>query len=71
MMIPLKALSSFMGPTAGIGDAFFFNCLRVIAAGIAIGLCSQANSGCSVIYPDLWMLPDRSTLVSFESWLQV
>lgn len=28
---------------AGIGDAFFFNCLRVIAAGIAIGLCSQAN----------------------------
>ena len=27
----------------GAGDAFFFNCLRVIAAGIAIGLCSQAN----------------------------
>ena len=34
---------ALMGPTAGIGDAFFFNCLRVIAAGIAIGLCSQAN----------------------------
>ena len=32
-----------MGPTAGIGDAFFFNCLRVIAAGIGIGLCSQGN----------------------------
>ena len=30
---------ALMGPTAGIGDAFFFNCLRVIA----IGLCSQAN----------------------------
>ena len=34
---------ALMGPTAGIGDAFFFNCLRVIAAGIAIGLCAQAN----------------------------
>lgn len=34
---------SLMGPTAGIGDAFFFNCLRVIAAGIGIGLCSQGN----------------------------
>lgn len=34
---------ALMGSTAGIGDAFFFNCLRVIAAGIAIGLCSQAN----------------------------
>ena len=32
-----------IGPTAGIGDAFFFNCLRVIAAGIAMGLCSQGN----------------------------
>ncbi len=32
-----------MGPTAGIGDAFFFNCLRIIAAGIAIGLCSTGN----------------------------
>lgn len=34
---------ALMGPTAGIGDAFFFNCLRVIAAGIGIGLCSQGN----------------------------
>lgn len=34
---------ALMGPTAGIGDAFFFNCLRIIAAGIAIGLCSQGN----------------------------
>ena len=35
--------ASLMGPTAGIGDAFFFNCLRVIAAGIGIGLCEQGN----------------------------
>lgn len=34
---------ALMGPTAGIGDAFFFNCLRVIAAGVAIGLCAQGN----------------------------
>ena len=33
----LKA--SLMGPTAGIGDSFFFNCYRVIIAGICIGLC--------------------------------
>ena len=34
---------ALMGPTAGIGDAFFFNCVRVIAAGIAIGMCSTGN----------------------------
>ena len=45
---------ALMGPTAGIGDAFFFNCLRVIAAGVAIGLCSQANSiRCREIRPCL------------------
>ena len=31
------------GPTAGMFDSIFFNCLRVIGAGIAIGLCSQGN----------------------------
>lgn len=34
---------ALMGPTAGIGDAFFFNCVRVIAAGISIGLCATGN----------------------------
>ena len=34
---------ALMGPTAGMGDAFFFNCVRVIAAGIGIGLCEQGN----------------------------
>lgn len=34
---------ALMGPTAGIGDAFFFNTVRVIAAGIAMGLCAQGN----------------------------
>lgn len=35
--------ASLMGPTAGMFDSIFFNCLRVIGAGIAIGLCSQGN----------------------------
>lgn len=37
----LKA--SLMGPTAGIGDSFFFNCYRVIIAGVCIGLCEGGN----------------------------
>lgn len=35
--------ASLMGPTAGMFDSMFFNCLRIIAAGIAIGLCSAGN----------------------------
>ena len=37
----LKA--SLMGPTAGVGDSFFFNCYRVIIAGICIGLCANGS----------------------------
>ena len=39
-----------MGPAAGIGDAFFFNCVRVIAAGIGIGLAAQGNLLGSIIF---------------------
>lgn len=35
--------ASLMGPTAGIFDSLFFNCIRIIIAGVAIGLCSQGN----------------------------
>ena len=35
--------TALMGPTAGMFDSLFFNCLRIIASGIAIGLCSQGN----------------------------
>jgi len=35
--------AALMGPTAGMFDSLFFNCLRIIAAGIAIGLCAQGN----------------------------
>jgi fructoselysine and glucoselysine-specific PTS system IID component len=35
--------TSLMGPLAAIGDSIFFNCIRVIAAGIGISLASQGN----------------------------
>jgi mannose/fructose/N-acetylgalactosamine-specific phosphotransferase system component IID len=35
--------ASLMGPTAGIGDSFFFNCFRVIIAGLCIGLSSDGS----------------------------
>lgn len=35
--------ASLMGPTAGMFDSLFFNCLRVIAAGIGISLCAKGN----------------------------
>lgn len=36
--------ASLMGPTAGVFDSIFFNCLRIIAAGISIGLMSAGNA---------------------------
>ncbi len=42
--------ASLMGPTAGMFDSLFFNCLRVIGAGIAIGLCSQGNIAGTFIF---------------------
>ena len=34
---------ALMGPTAGIGDSFFFNCYRVIIAGLCIGLSANGS----------------------------
>lgn len=42
--------ASLLGPTAGMFDSLFFNCLRVIGAGIAIGLCSQGNIAGTFIF---------------------
>lgn len=42
--------ASLMGPTAGMFDSLFFNTFRVIAAGIAIGLCSQGNFLGTIIF---------------------
>ena len=42
--------ASLMGPTVGMFDSLFFNCLRVIGAGIGIGLCAQGNILGSLIF---------------------
>ncbi len=36
--------TSLMGPLAAVGDSIFFNCIRVIAAGIGISLAAQGNA---------------------------
>ena len=41
---------SLMGPTAGMFDSLFFNCLRVIAAGIGITLCASGNFLGSILF---------------------
>lgn len=45
--LPFEAIesikASLMGPTAGVFDSIFFNCLRIIAAGIAIGLMNTGS----------------------------
>lgn len=46
--------ASLMGPTAGMFDSLFFNCFRIIAAGIAIGLCSQGNILGTIIFIALY-----------------
>jgi len=35
--------TSLMGPLAAIGDSIFFNCIRVISAGVGISLAAQGN----------------------------
>ncbi len=44
--------ASLMGPTAGIGDALFFSCLRVVVAGICIGLATEG----SILAPILFLI---------------
>lgn len=58
----LKA--SLMGPTAGMFDSLFFNCLRVIAGGVGIGLCSQGNPLGAVLFTLIFGVPQ-----SFIKWL--
>lgn len=48
--------AALMGPTAGMFDSLFFNCLRIIAAGIAIGLCSQGSFLGTIIFIILYGL---------------
>ncbi|UUX35171.1 PTS system mannose/fructose/sorbose family transporter subunit IID [Fundicoccus culcitae] len=49
--------TSLMGPTAGMFDSLFFNGLRIIAAGIAIGLASQGNILGAILFILLYGVP--------------
>ncbi|WP_294561423.1 PTS system mannose/fructose/sorbose family transporter subunit IID [uncultured Traorella sp.] len=49
--------AALMGPTAGMFDSLFFNCLRIIAAGVGIGLCSQGNILGTVLFILIYGVP--------------
>lgn len=49
--------SSLMGPLAGIGDSIFWGVLRVIAAGIAVGLGMSGNILAPVVFLLLFNVP--------------
>ncbi|MDR1794662.1 MAG: PTS system mannose/fructose/sorbose family transporter subunit IID [Erysipelotrichaceae bacterium] len=60
--------AALMGPTAGMFDSIFFNCLRVIAAGIAIGLCSEGNILGTLIFILLYGVTQSITKYYFVNW---
>ncbi|MBT9775721.1 PTS mannose transporter subunit IID [Clostridium sp. MCC353] len=55
--------SSLMGPLAGIGDSIFWGVLRVIAAGIAVGMGAAGNVLAPIVFLLLFNLP--SILVKY------
>ena len=55
--------SSLMGPLAGIGDSIFWGVLRVIAAGIAVGLGASGNVLAPIVFLLLFNIP--SILVKY------
>jgi len=60
--------AALMGPTAGMFDSIFFNCLRVIAAGVAIGLNSQGNILGTFIFILLYGVTQSITKYYFVNW---
>jgi PTS system mannose-specific IID component len=59
---------SLMGPTAGMFDSLFFNGLRIIAAGIAIGLNSTGNFLGSLIFILLYGVTQSIVKYFFVNW---
>lgn len=59
--------ASLMGPLAGIGDSFFFNCYRVIIAGIAIGLAADGN----ILGPLFFLVLYGGGLLAVKYWLLI
>lgn len=60
--------AALMGPTAGMFDSMFFNCLRIIAAGIGIGLCSQGNFLGTLIFILLYGVSQSFVKYLFINW---
>jgi len=60
--------ASLMGPTAGMFDSLFFNCVRIIAAGIGIGLCSQGNLLGVILFLLLYGVPQTIVKYYFVMW---
>ncbi|MFV0479069.1 MAG: PTS system mannose/fructose/sorbose family transporter subunit IID [Anaerorhabdus sp.] len=60
--------AALMGPTAGMFDSLFYNCLRIIAAGIAIGLCAQGNILGTIIFILLYGVSQSVVKYFFINW---
>ena len=60
--------AALMGPTAGMFDSLFYNTIRVIAAGIAIGLCSQGNFLGVILFIILYGFPQSILKYYFIKW---
>lgn len=60
--------AALMGPTAGMFDSLFFNCLRIIAAGIGIGLCSQGNILGTIIFILMYGVSQSVFKYFFVNW---
>ena len=60
--------AALMGPTAGMFDSLFYNCIRVIASGVAIGLCSQGNILGVFMFIALFGIPQSVLKYYFINW---
>ncbi|MGC3995512.1 MAG: PTS system mannose/fructose/sorbose family transporter subunit IID [Propionicimonas sp.] len=60
--------AALMGPTAGMFDSLFFNALRIIAAGIAIGLAAQGNVLGPILFVLLYGVSQSVVKYYFTNW---
>lgn len=60
--------TALMGPTAGMFDALFFNCIRVIAGSIGVGLCAQGNVLGVLLFILIFGVPQSILKFKFVEW---
>lgn len=53
----LALKTSLMGPLAGIGDSFMLNTVRVIAAGIGVGMAADGNIAGLLLFLAAYLIP--------------